>query len=129
MTKYETADLTQDLLDVLGEDGFFELVEAHAGVRIYVPADISRSDLPSTIGEDLAARLCKKYSGAYIRVPLAREFRARRYVEADLSVRDIAKRLGLTETGVDKLLKRTRKREPVRRPSRKDTRQMDLFQE
>lgn len=120
-------DLTLDLLSTLGEDGFFFLVEAHAGVRLYVPSDPERSELSSTIGVDAAYRLAKAYPGGYIRVPLAREFRARRYVDAEMSNRDIAKRLGLTESGVERLLKRARKREPLKSRRKTDPRQMEMF--
>lgn len=122
-----TEDLTLDLLSTLGEDGFFSLVEAHAGVRLYVPSDPERSELSSTIGVDAAYRLAKAYPGGYIRVPLAREFRARRYVDAEMSNRDIAKRLGLTESGVERLLKRARKREPLKSRRKTDPRQMEMF--
>jgi len=120
-------DLFNDLLALLGEDGFFSLVEAHAGVRLYVPADLSRSELSATIGNDAAHRLAKSYPGGYIRVPLAREFRARRYVSDELSNRDIAKRLGLTESGVERLLKRARKQKPLGPRRKKDPRQIEMF--
>lgn len=120
-------DLTLDLLSTLGEDGFFSLVEAHAGVRLYVPSDPERSELSSTIGLEAAYRLAKAYPGGYIRVPLAREFRARRYVDAEMSNRDIAKRLGLTESGVERLLKRARKREPLKSRRKTDPRQIEMF--
>lgn len=114
-------------MTTLGDEGFFALVEAHAGMRLYVPADPGRSELPQTIGFDNAARLSKLYPGGYIRVPLAREFRALRYREAGLGNRDIARRLGLTENGVEKLMKRARTAHPGRGAKPKDPRQMDLF--
>nr|WP_286089337.1 sigma factor-like helix-turn-helix DNA-binding protein [Rhizobium skierniewicense] len=103
------------------------MVEAHAGVRLYIAADPARSELPATIGVDAAHRLAKAYPGGYIRVPLAREFRARRYVDEKMSNRDIARRLGLTESGVERLLKRARKREPLTSRRKKDPRQIDMF--
>ena len=121
------AELTDELMAILGDDGFFALTEAFAGVRLYVPANPERSELPQMIGDSFANSLAKAYPGGYIRVPLAREFRARRYIKMNMSVRDIALRLGLTETGVNKLLKRARKHQPLVRPSRKDPRQMDLL--
>ncbi|EHS51513.1 hypothetical protein PDO_1904 [Rhizobium sp. PDO1-076] len=120
-------DFVGDLKQALGDDGFFALVEAHAGMRLYVPADPGRSELPTTIGLETASRLSKVYPGGYIKVPLAREFRALRYREAGLGNRDIARRLGLTETGLEKLMKRARTANPERGTKPKDTRQMDLF--
>ncbi len=120
-------DLANDLIALLGEDGFFSLVEAHAGVRLYVPADPSRSDLPTTIGSEAAIRLAKSYPGSYIGVPLAREFRVRRYVREEMSNRDIARRLGLTERGVERLLKRARHYKPLETRRKKDPRQIEMF--
>lgn len=120
-------DLVAELLDTLGPDGFYALVEAHAGVRLYVPADPDRSDLSESIGHEHAKRLSKVFPCGYIKVPLAREFRALRYRENGMSNRQIARRLGLTESGVEKLLKRARLTQPGRGSRPKDTRQMDLF--
>lgn len=120
-------DNVGELMETLGDEGFFALVEAHAGMRLYVPADPGRSELPQTIGFDHAARLSKLYPGGYIKVPLAREFRALRYREAGLGNRDIARRLGLTESGVERLLRRARSANPGRGGKPTDPRQMDLF--
>ncbi|MCY1669320.1 sigma factor-like helix-turn-helix DNA-binding protein [Rhizobium sp. SL86] len=120
-------DLTQELKDTLGDDGFFRLVEVHAGVRLYIPSDPDRSELPAAIGADAAVRLSKMFPGGYIRVPLAREFRAVRYHKAGATNREIAKRLGLTEGGVDRLLKRARAKKLVERKTRKDPRQIEMF--
>lgn len=118
--------LETDLQAELGDDGFFRLVEAHAGIRLYIPENPTRSELPSTIGDAAAERLSKLYPCGYIKIPLAREFRATRYREAGMSNSQIARRLGLTETGVELLFKRLGKRQPVTK-RRTDIRQMDLF--
>lgn len=119
-------ELVETLLQELGDDGFFRLVEAHAGIRLYIPENPARSELPATIGDEAAGRLSKLYPCGYIKIPLAREFRAKRYREAGMSNSQIARRLGLTETGVELLFKRLGKRQPVTK-RRKDSRQMDLF--
>lgn len=120
-------DLTQELLHTLGEDGFFVLVEAHAGMRLYIPADPDRSDLPGTIGIEYATHLSNLFRGGYIKVPLAREFRALRYRDRGLSNKDVARKLGLTENGVERLFNRARKTKPGRGKKPKDTRQIELF--
>ncbi|MBB4955578.1 DNA-binding NarL/FixJ family response regulator [Agrobacterium vitis] len=120
-------DLTAELMARLSEDDFFALVEAYAGVRLYVPADPTRSELPETIGMNAALRLAKEWPGGYIRVPLARAFRVRRYVESGMTNRAVAKRLGLTESAVERLLKRVRENKPVLRPRKKDPRQIEMF--
>lgn len=118
---------TADLMELLGADGFYSLVEALGGLRIYVPGDLTRSELPAQIGYEAAARLSKAYTNGYIKVPLAREFRVRRYIEAKMSNRDIAKRFGLTEAGVAKLIRRARQKEPLPPRRKKDPRQIEMF--
>jgi len=122
-----TEHLTEELTDLLGEDGFYQLTEAYAGTRLYVPGDIARSELPSVIGAENARRLSNVFPGGYIRIPLARSFRAARYRLEGLSNRDIARRLGLSEGGVDKLFAREGKKAPRPQRSKKDTRQIDMF--
>lgn len=121
------ADLTNELLTALGEDDFIVLTEKFGGLRLFVPGDIGRSELPNTLGATAALRLSKLYPGGYIRVPLAREIRAARYRQSGMSNRDIARSLGIAETSVDKLIKRVRREKPeaVARP--KDTCQLDIL--
>jgi hypothetical protein len=121
-------DFSAELMAALGEDGFFALTEAYGGIRLYVPGNPANSDLPETIGLDIATRLSNRFPGSYMRIPLAREFRAARYHKEGATNRDIARRLGITETGVDHLIRRMRNRKPAefRRP--KDPRQTDLFE-
>lgn len=73
------SDLTGELLDALGIEGFIALTEAHGGIRLYVPVEPHGSQLATDIGLDHAARLSKLFPGSYIRVPLAREVRAQHY--------------------------------------------------
>ncbi len=120
-------DLTTELMDILGEDGFFTLTESYAGVRLYVPGDPARSELPAIIGHDNAIRLSNVFPGSYVRVPLARTFRAMRYRDAGLTNREIARRLGLAENGVEKLFIRVKKRRPELARRTGDDRQTDLF--
>ncbi|WP_244617919.1 hypothetical protein [Rhizobium sp. RU35A] len=112
--EYKTSDIAQVLLDLLGEDDFFRLVEAHAGMRLYIPADPHRSSLPDEIGLSAARKLAGEYRGGYIKVPLARQFRALRYREAGLSNKEVARRLGLTETAVEDIFSKARKDFPDR---------------
>jgi arsenate reductase-like glutaredoxin family protein len=59
-------------------------------------------------------------------VPLGREQRAHAYRQSDMSNAMIARKLGITETGVDKLFRRTGA-QPKRIGRQKDTRQLDMF--
>ena len=121
-------DLSADLLATLGEDDFIRLVEVHGGLHLYIPTDLSRSELPTAIGMDAAARLSKKYSPSYIRVPVAKEVRAVRYHIDGATNREIARRLGITENSVNRLLKRARTKDPKKVRPKKDTGQIDMFE-
>lgn len=98
------AGLTEELAALIGEDALIALAESRGGTRLYVPAD--PAILTPAIGALAAARLADRYGGATLRAPLARERRARHYRAQGLSNADIARRLGLTETGVDKMFAR-----------------------
>lgn len=128
MSEDTREDLTVDLIELLGDDGFLALIEACPGWRLYIPDDLERSNLPELVGMDNAHRLCKRYRCTYIRVPVAKDVRALRYRHDGSTNRQIAVRLGMTETGVEKLFKRLRKAKPGKVPrSRKDPRQLDMF--
>lgn len=94
-----------ELLGLLGEAGFLRLVEAYGGTRLFVPVKDLR-EITTRLGKAAAEKLAKHHAGSYLRVPLARALRARHYRAGGMSNAQIARRLGLTETGVDKLFAR-----------------------
>lgn len=99
--------LSQELPALLGDAAFVALAEAFGGTRLYVPQTIGEDhEIAQAIGLDAARRLSRRHSPSWIRVPLAREARARHYRAQGLSNAAIARRLGITETGVDKLFRR-----------------------
>lgn len=99
--------LTADLLAILGEDAFLRLAEEFGGTRLYVPTTIREdSDLARAIGMTAAQRLASMFAPTAIRVPLARHERAVRLRAQGLSNARIARKLGMTETGVEKLFDR-----------------------
>jgi len=116
-------ELTNDLLEILGEADLLLLVENFAGCRLSVPSafvnragtdtlgdrsTVRRSALAIALGEEATRKLSACFGGATLRVPLAREFRARHYRKQGMSNAKIAVRLGMTETGVDALFQRLR---------------------
>jgi hypothetical protein len=100
-------ELTASLSALLGEEGLIALAENFGGRRLYVPGDI-KPDHPiaQALGEQRARKLASLYSPAQIRVPLARTIRARHYRANGDSNGEIATKLGMTETGVDKMFDR-----------------------
>ncbi|WP_045682051.1 hypothetical protein [Martelella endophytica] len=116
-------DMEMELRAMLGDEGFMQFVEKVGGIRFYVPHDPARSADKEGLGDDILAPLSNAYPGEYIKVPLARRWRADQYRLRGLSHADIARRLGMSESGVYKLL-RSAPREPK---PRKPSNQMDLF--
>lgn len=120
----DTTASTAELHRLLGEADFLRLVEAYGGTRLFLPRSAAKESLTEAVSAKAAAALAERYAGSYIRVPLARELRARHYRAAGLSNAQIARRLGIAETGVDKLFDRMPNK-PVKGSG--DPRQADLF--
>lgn len=97
-----------DLIDLLGEPAFVALAETFGGTRLYVPTTIGADHaIARAIGLPAAQRLSQRLAPDQITVPLARDIRARHYRAQKLSKAEVARRLGMTENGVQRLLKRT----------------------
>lgn len=94
--------LSDVLREILGADGMVRLAEYRGGTRLYIPAG-NATALENAIGEQQTQALIERFAGSYIRVPLARELRARQYRAAGASNAEIARQLGMTESGVDRL--------------------------
>lgn len=96
-----------ELETLLGEVAFVRLAEAFGGTRLYVPTNITPDhEIAAAIGIDAAKALSARLAPDVIRVPLAREQRALHYRALGRSNAQIARSLGITETGVDRLFKR-----------------------
>lgn len=116
-------DFSAALLALLGPDALIRLAECHGGTRLYVPIQ-EDSALASEIGPEAAGKLAARYGRDYIRVPLARELRARHYRAQGLSNKEIAVRLGMTQGGIEQLFHAMPKK-PIKGSG--DPRQGDLF--
>ncbi len=100
------------LVDVIGEEATIELADLWAGTRLYIPRRVKEDHkITRCIGRAAAQKLTDRYSGTYIRVPLARELRAKQLRERGFSIKHIAGVLGLTEGGVRTLFKRLEQHE------------------
>ncbi|WP_375292320.1 hypothetical protein [Sphingomonas melonis] len=103
----DTERLTAELLEVLGEDDLFLLVEAFGGTRLNIPSNIRpKNEIALSIGFEAAERMSARFAPAVLRVPLCRELRAVRYRQMGRSNAAIARLLGITEGGVDKIFAR-----------------------
>ena len=101
---------------IVGAAAAIALAEALGGTRIYVPAKMKASHrLARIAGIEAARALSEAGKGSCIRVPLERELRAVHYRSQGHSQARIAHRLGLTENGVQSLLKRLVARQAERK--------------
>jgi len=119
--------LKSHLRAILGEDGFVAFCQAFGGTRLYVPYNLKDDhEVVTALGRELADKLSRKMAPTTIRVPLARRERALHYRKAGKSNAQIARLLGITESGVDKLF--AREQDLPDRPGRSRTSpQLDLF--
>lgn len=91
-------------MQILGETDFIRLCQELGGTRVYIPYKCREgSDLVDAVGEAACEKLSRALAPATIRVPLARRERALFYRAQDLSNAKIARKLGITETGVNRI--------------------------
>lgn len=99
--------LSRHLIQILGEADFVRLCQELGGTRVYIPYKCREgSDLVNAIGAEASEKLSRALAPATIRVPLARRERALHYRAEGLTNPQVARKLGITETGVDKLFGR-----------------------
>ncbi len=93
------------LTNIIGADAALRMIEAHGGTRVYVPKDINQNSaarLALPLPE--ARRLGEAYGGEHILVPIARAWRVRMYRAAGMTYPAIARKLGITERAVGRIL-------------------------
>lgn len=95
------------LTDVIGADATLALIEAFGGTRVRVAVDGSKTTaISEVIGLDAQAKLVARFGDVRIKVPLCRWWRARIYRWRDgMTIPQIARRLGMVESGVSLLLR------------------------
>ena len=92
---------------VLGQEGFVHFCQALGGTRVYIPYTLKdENEIVGAVGRELAEKLSRALAPATIRVPLARTDRALHFRALGLSNAQIARKLGITESGVVKLFGR-----------------------
>lgn len=96
-----------DLSAVLSEREMIALAKAFGGTRLYLPANVKPGHpLAKALGHDVALALVKTIGAGTLRIPIARELRARHYRDNGDSYAQIARRLGMSEVGVQRMFKR-----------------------
>ncbi|MBX9873368.1 MAG: helix-turn-helix domain-containing protein [Beijerinckiaceae bacterium] len=96
----------QELSRRLSPGPLLALIEAEGGCSVYVPVEPNQGmPLARAIGLDAARSLAAEWGGDYITVPLARAWRVRVYRSEGATQRQIARRLGISESQVWKLLR------------------------
>lgn len=93
------------LARLIGPEAAFALIEAHGGVRIYVPGEVAPW-MVDLLGADAAAALAGEYGRGYLAVPLGRVWRVLAYQARGMSYRAIARAVGCSESGVWRALDR-----------------------
>lgn len=116
--------LTDALLRLIGPAGLVLLAETRGGTRLYIPPQPENGKLADDLGFEMAEKLSRRFGPDYISVPLARELRARHYRAAGCSNAEIARKLGITESGVNRVFRRM-DNVPVKGSG--DPRQLKLF--
>lgn len=100
--------LEPELATLIGEEALVRLAEAFGGTRLYVPTRIpARHAIARAVGLEAARQLSSRLAPDTIAVPLARDLRARHYAAAGRTNAEVARTLGMTERGVERLLART----------------------
>jgi hypothetical protein len=101
------SDLSDEILALLGEEATVRLAERIGGQRIYIPLKVRDNGvLCKAIGREAAQRLSAQFAPATIRIGVFRDLRARHYRSKGMSARQIATRLCMSQTGVDRMLRR-----------------------
>jgi transcriptional regulator GlxA family with amidase domain len=103
------AKLADEIAALIGEAAALALAEEFGGSRLYIPSMIEDGHrIAEAIGMPAARVLSARFAPDVVVVPLCRELRAAHYRGQGLSNGKIARRLGLTERGVERIFERLR---------------------
>lgn len=99
--------LEEQIRGLIGDHLAFQFFNAFAGRRLYISTERNlATKIAAVIGDDAAAVLAEVWWRDFLRVPLAREFRYEMYRQAGLSNGEIATKLGITESAVNRMARR-----------------------
>lgn len=111
----------RELLALIGETAYVALADQFGGTDIYIPEKAEGSKLAEAIGLDAARILAEEYRRDQLVVPLSRELRAHYYRRQGETPVVIARRLGMSRQGVQRIFSEAEKRQLA-------ARQFELFQ-
>lgn len=96
--------IAEEIFELLTPESYLDLVTQYGGTRLYVPVCKrgKNAKIPG-LDSDAATALADAFGGLFLQVPVAREFRAIVYWERGFSNAQVAAKLGLSESGVNKL--------------------------
>lgn len=100
-----TGTAERKLIDLIGEAEALSLIEMHGGQRVYIPHRPAESRLSAEVGPTALQRLSERFKGTWVKIPLARFWRVQVYHQAGLTHSEIARRLVVTVTTVDRILR------------------------
>jgi hypothetical protein len=103
--------MVRELIDLIGEEGYFQLGRAAGGAMFYVPRHWPDTHwVVRAIGREAADRLCEYYFGLPLVLPVRewRRFAFARMAAQGLSGDDIARALRLSRSSVYEGLARLR---------------------
>jgi hypothetical protein len=101
-----TGDLCGTLIDLIGKDATFKLVEAFGGRRLYVPKTPRENQIAwNVVGEKCAKIMSSKFGGDALAIPIARRWRIMVYRERGMTHQCIARLVGCHEGNVWKVLR------------------------
>lgn len=99
-------DRLRPFVEALGEDGALKLLLEVGGTPVYLtPAPQPDSQLVRAIGTDAVRNLARVIGTGHVRVPLCKEWVARRLRGQGLTIYEIARRMRVTDRAIRDYLK------------------------
>ena len=120
--------LMAELYEIVGQAGLLALIERYGGTRLYVPQTILEgAELAQIVRLAPARRLAKRYGGDTLAIGLCKEWRAHVLRREGHTLAQIARRVGMTEGAVWRLLNTGRgAREPRPQAAKRQGRAVQL---
>ena len=95
-----------EIADIAGRDAALDLAATFGGSTLHVPAPgrVHRHALCHVLGDERARQVAERFQGEQVYIPQARRASVLRLRSQGLSRREIAKRLGVSDRTVRRIL-------------------------